>query len=55
MIVEQMKTIFHHELNNKQCVILQYREAYSWEYTGELRETERVELDPLEEDEEIDL
>ena len=32
------------------------REAYSWEYTGEVRETERVEPDPLEEDsEEIDL
>ena len=31
------------------------RESYSWEYTGEQRETERVEPDPLEEDEEIDL
>ena len=32
------------------------REAYSWEYTGEVHETERVEPDPLEEDsEEIDL
>ena len=29
------------------------REAYSWEYTGELRETERGEADPLEEDKEI--
>ena len=33
------------------------RESYSWEYTGELRKTERVEPDPLLEelDEEIDL
>ena len=32
------------------------REAYSWEYTGEVRETERVEPNPQEEDsEEIDL
>ena len=31
------------------------RESYSWEYTGEQPETERVEPDPLEEDEEIDL
>ena len=31
------------------------RESYSWEYTGEQRETERVEPDSLEEDEEIDL
>ena len=31
------------------------RESYSWKYTGELCETERVEPDPLEEDEEIDL
>jgi hypothetical protein len=31
------------------------REAYTWEYTDELRETERVEPDPLEEDGEFDL
>ena len=31
------------------------RESYFWEHTGKLRETERVEPDPLEEDEEIDL
>ena len=31
------------------------RESYSWEYTGEQRYTEQVELDPLEDDEEIDL
>ena len=31
------------------------RESYSWEYTGEQRETERIEPDPLEENEEIDL
>jgi hypothetical protein len=31
------------------------RKAYSWEYNGELRETERIEPEPLEEDEEIDL
>jgi hypothetical protein len=53
MIVGQMNTIFHdfhQELNVKQIVLnLQYREAYSWEYTRELRETERVEPDPLDE------
>ena len=42
MMVGQINTIFHDEFN-------------SWEYTGEQRETERVEPDPLEEDEEIDL
>ena len=31
------------------------RESYSREYTGEQLETQRVEPDPLEEDEEIDL
>ena len=45
MMAGQINTIFHDEI----------RESYSWEYTGEQRETERVEPDPLEEDEEIDL
>ena len=40
-MVGQINTIFHDEI----------RESYSWEYTGEQRETERVEPDPLEEDE----